>query len=146
MGDSDTLPSPFLTRINPRPASPLHDEPEEIVAPGNAFAVVRGLRPPPTLVFFDADGNLMHAMPYGYLPIIWGHSPGVIVIEYPTLFPLMVAGTKLGLLQSRLCEYRVTWIRLCTAGQAATLDTAVTRIERLATFPSRERKARRATT
>ena len=138
MEDSDTIPPPFLIRVDPRPAQTPHDEPEEVVAPGNAFAVARGLRAPPTLQFFDADGGLIHAIAYGYLPLIWGHSPGVIVIEYPTLFPLLLAGTGLGLLQARLCEYRVTWIRLCTAGQAAALPTAVTRIERLKIFPSRE--------
>ena len=154
MADSQIISPPFLARIEPRPAPPSGDEPEETVAPGNAFAVVRGLRSPITLRFLHADGSLIHALPYGYLPVIWGHSPGVTVIEYPNLFALMLAGENIAPLEARLCEYRVTWIRLTPprlaateqegAAQATPPATTVHRIERLTTLPSREPPGRLA--
>lgn len=126
MDDSDTLP--FVRPDHKTKGRVADKEPEEEVAFGNAFASVRGLRTPTTLRFFRADGRLKFAMPYGYLPIIWGESSSVIVIEYPGFFTLMLAGKNLNDLETRLCDYRVTWVRECDETQAALLSVAVTRI------------------
>lgn len=136
MDDSDTLP--FVRPDHKTKRLGVDKEPEEDVAPGNAFATARGLRTPTTLRFFRADGRLKFAMPYGYLPIIWGESSSVVVIEYPGFFTLMLAGKNLDDLESRLCDYRVTWVRECNEMQAAHLPISVTRIQRLASYPSRE--------
>ena len=135
----DKEPLPFLPRVMPKPQLlPPDEEPEETIAPGNAFAVARGLRAPATLRFLHADGSLMFALAYGHLPTVWGDLPGAILLEYPNFGSIILPGKNLTLLEARLCEYRVTWIRECTDAEAALLDTAVTRIERMRRYPSRE--------
>ena len=113
------------------------EEPEEIVAPGNAFAVARGTRAPTTLRFLRRNGKRF-ALPYGNMPIIWGESPALVLIEYPNIGTAILSGIDLEILETRLCEYRVTWIRECTEDHAATLPVAVTRIEWMQRYPSRE--------
>ena len=111
---------------------------EESVEPGNAFAVARGTRAPHTLRFILADGKSF-AMPYAYHPIVWGESPELVLVEYPRLFSVIVAGDDLGQLEARLIERRVTWIRQTGPGQPGSSLATVTRIERLHRFPSHER-------
>ena len=77
-------------------------------------------------------------MPYAYHPIIWGESPTLVLIEYPRFFTVILAGKNLGQLEAQLCERRVTWIRQCGEAEAAALPVAVTRIQRLNCYPSRE--------
>ena len=139
MDDSDTLP--FPTRLDAKPkrrvASSDNGQPEETTEPGNAYATTRGLRAAPALRFLHPDGRLNFAMPYGYLPIVWGDSPSLILLEYPGFFTVTLAGKNLGVLETRLCDQRVTWIRECDQVLAAVLQVAVTRIEIIRTYPSR---------
>ena len=114
-----------------------YDDAAELVAAGNAFAVARGTRAPPALRFLLRDGRSF-AMPYAYHPIVWGESAGLVLLEYPKCFTVILAGKNLGLLEAQLCERRVTWIRECDDADAGRLSVAVTRIERLHRFPSRE--------
>ena len=106
------------------------------MADGNAFAVVRGTRLPPALRFLLLGGRSF-AMPYAYHPIVWGESPALVLLEYPKFFTVILAGKNLGLLEAQLSERRVTWIRECGEAHAAGLSVAVTRIERLHSYPSR---------
>jgi hypothetical protein len=113
---------------------------EEQVAAGNAYATARGTRAAASLRFLLHDGKSF-AMPYAYNPIIWAESPTLLLLEYPRFFTVILAGlagTNLGLLEDRLCERRITWIRECDQATAAALPVAVTRIERMHRYPSRE--------
>ena len=109
----------------------------ELVADGDAYAVARGTRTPAALRFLLRNGKTF-ALPYAYHPVIWGESPGLVLLEYPKFFTVILAGRNLGLLEARLCDQRVTWIRECGEAQAALLPVAVTHIERLNRYPSRE--------
>lgn len=132
MDDSRVLP--FSQRVGNGGEPPANDE---LVEPGNAFAVVRGTRAPPALRFFLASGKSF-AMPYHTPPIVWGESPALVLLEYPGFFTVILAGHNLGLLEARLCEQRVSWIRQCPPGQVAGDTVMVTRIERMNRYPSRE--------
>ena len=110
---------------------------DESVEAGNAFAVARGTRSPLALRFLLPAGKSF-AMPYAYHPIVWGESPELVLLEYPRFFSVILAGRNLGQLEARLTERRVTWIRQLDHAQAASLPAAVTRIQRLHRYPSRE--------
>ena len=134
MDDNATLP--FPTRLDAKAKRqmlpPEDGELEEAVEAGDAYATTRGMRVSPALRFLHPDGSLKFAVPYGYLPIVWGESVELVMIEYPGLFSVALAGKNLGQLETRLCDHRVTWIRECSQPQAALLPAAVTRIKRLA--------------
>ena len=110
---------------------------DEQVGAGNAYAVTRGTRGVASLRFLLAGGKAF-AMPYAYHPIVWVESPDLLLIEYPRFFSVILAGKNPALLEDRLCERRVTWIRECSEADATGLPIAVTRIERLHRYPSRE--------
>jgi hypothetical protein len=137
MDDSDTLPFPLRLDLKPKRQVAPPDEPEETVESGDAYATTRGLRASPALRFLHQNGSLKFAMPYGYLPIVWGDSPHLILLEYPGFFTVTLTGKNLGVLETRLCDHRVTWIRECDQAQAALLHVAVTRIEIVRVYPSR---------
>ena len=77
-------------------------------------------------------------MPYGYRPILWGHPPDSILIEYPGFFTVALTCKGHDELFKRIGDHRVTWIRECDETLAAGLPVAVTRIEILRSYPSRE--------
>ena len=133
---------PFTQRAGRGSGSGHGDEPppadDELVEAGNAYAVARGTRQPATLRFLRQDGRLLFAMPYAFHPIIWLESDALLLLEYPGCFTVILAGAKLATLEARLSEYRVTWIRRCDPATAATLPVAVTCIERMHRYPSRE--------
>ena len=110
---------------------------DEQVGAGDAYAITRGTKAVASLRFLLADGKAF-AMPYAYHPIIWVESPALLLLEYPRCFTVILAGKNPALLEDRLCERRVTWIRQCSDADAAGLPIAVTRIERLHRYPSRE--------
>ena len=110
---------------------------DEQVGAGNAYAVTRGTKAVTSLRFLLADGRAF-AMPYAYHPIIWVESPALLLLEYPRYFTVILGGKNPALLEDRLCERRVTWIRQCSEADADGLPIAVTRIERMHRYPSRE--------
>lgn len=110
---------------------------DEAVAQGNAYATVKGQRIAEALEFIREDGSSV-VMPYGYRPILWAHPPAVILIEYPGFFTVALACKGFDELRRLLREQRVTWIRECGDALAAGLPVAVTRIEFLRSYPSRE--------
>jgi hypothetical protein len=77
-------------------------------------------------------------MPYGYRPIIWGHPPDTILVEYPGFFTVALSCKGQDELFKRISDQRVTWIRECSEALAADLPVAVTRIEILRSYPSRD--------
>lgn len=119
--------------VKPKP----YEQPEEEIAQGDAYATAKGQRNANYLQFRRNDGTFF-AMPYGYRPIIWGHLPDSILIEYPGFFTVALTGKDLDELSLRITDQRVTWIRECNETEAATLAVAVTRIEILRAYPSRE--------
>jgi hypothetical protein len=134
-GDDDS--GKFLSLVNPRAAK--RPEEKDEAAAGDAYATVKGQRTASTLRLLRANGKPV-SIPYAYLPIIWGdHLPGLVLIEYPGLFTARLAGDcDLGPLEELLAEHRVTWIRECSQAEAARLPLAVTRIDLLRFYPSRE--------
>lgn len=136
MDDSRILPFTARTGRGPGGGNEPPNEDDQ-VEPGNAFAVARGTRAPPALRLLLPDGKSF-AMPYGNPPIVWGDSPELVLLEYPGFFTVILAGKNLGLLEARLSEQRVTWIRQCNEADAACLPAAVTRIERMHRYPSHE--------
>lgn len=129
----------FLHLVTNRRAleSEPYEQPEEEVAQGNAYATAKGQRDAGYLQFRRKDGTSL-AMPYGYRPIIWGHPPDSILIEYPGFFTVALTGKDLNELSLRITDQRVTWIRECDETLAASLPVVVTRIEILRAYPSRE--------
>jgi hypothetical protein len=123
---------------NRRAAEPeAYEELEEEVASGDAYATAKGQRTADSLEFRREDGTAF-TIPYGYRPILWGHPPDSILIEYPGFFTVALTCTGYGELFKRLGDRRVTWIRECGETIAAGLPVAVTRIEILRAYPSRE--------
>jgi hypothetical protein len=114
-----------------------YEQPEEDIAQGDAYATAKGQRNAAYLQFRRKDGTSF-AMPYGYRPILWGHPPDSILIEYPGFFTVALTGKDLNELSLRITDQRVTWIRECDETEAAMLSVAVTRIEILRAYPSRE--------
>ena len=114
-----------------------YEESEEEIAQGDAYATVKGQRNATYLEYRRKDGTSF-AIPYGYRPIVWGHPPDSILIEYPGFFTVALTSKGHGELFKRIGEQRVTWIRECEETLAASLPVAVTRIEILRAYPSRE--------
>jgi hypothetical protein len=117
---------------------PMPDKrPDEAVALGNAYATVKGQRTAEALEFRRKDGTSF-IMPYGYRPILWGHPPDAMMIEYPGFFTVALTCKGHDELFKRIGDQRVTWIRECDETMAAELPVAVTRIEIIRSYPSRE--------
>lgn len=110
---------------------------DEAVALGNVYATAKGQRNAEAIEFRRKDGTSF-SMPYAYRPIVWGHPPASILIEYPGFFTVALTVVGHGELLKRLGAQQVTWIRECDETLAASLPVAVTRIEILRAYPSRE--------
>lgn len=113
------------------------DRPDEAVALGHAYATAKGQRTAAALEFRRRDGTSF-VMPYGYRPILWGHPPDAILIEYPGFFTVALTCKGHDELFQRIGDQRVTWIRECDEALTDGLPVAVTRIEILRSYPSRE--------
>jgi hypothetical protein len=120
-------------------ASTKWTEREEESAADDAYGTVKGQRVAATLRLIRRNGKPV-SLPYAYLPIVWGDDlPGLVLIEYPGLFTVRLAGDcDLGPLEELLSEHRVTWIRECDEATARSLPLAVTRIDLIRYYPSRE--------
>jgi hypothetical protein len=130
----------FLTLIANRASAEASDPDtrrDEAVAIGYAYATAKGQRLADALEFRRKDKTAF-TMPYGYRPIIWWHPPETILIEYPGFFTVALTGKDLQELYHRVSDQRVTWIRECDPAQAANLPVAVTRMEILRAYPSRD--------
>jgi hypothetical protein len=114
-----------------------HKRSDEAVALGNVYATAKGQRAAEAIEFRRKDGTSF-TMPYGYRPILWGHPPASILVEYPGFFTVALTVVGHGELLKRLGAQQVTWIRECDESLAASLPVAVTRIEILRAYPSRE--------
>jgi hypothetical protein len=134
---SDDDNGKFLSLVNSRTAKRPEENDES--AAGDAYATVKGQRTASTLRLFRGNGKPV-SMPYAYLPIIWGdHLPSQVLIEYPGFFTVRLTGDcDLSPLEELLADHRVTWIRECSQAEAARLPLAVTRIDLLRFYPSRE--------
>ncbi len=113
------------------------EDPDERVAPGDTYATVLGQRVAGSIEFIPRHDDPF-IVPYGYLPLLWPMRPECLLIEYPTLFTVRLRLKGLDVLTRRIRDQRVTWIRECSQAEAAALPVAVTRIEILRTYPSRE--------
>jgi hypothetical protein len=114
-----------------------HKRSDEAVALGNVYATAKGQRNAEAIEFRRKDGTSF-SMPYAYRPILWGNPPASILIEYPGFFTVALTVVGHGELLKRLGAQQVTWIRECDETLAASLPVAVTRIEILRAYPSRE--------
>jgi len=112
---------------------PLPDD----VAPGDIYATAGGNRQAASLRFIWKDRRRV-SVPYAYLPLIWWESAGVIVVEYPRLFSVRLEGKELEELYRRIADQRITWVREFDQHQAAAMAAAVTRMDILRSYPSRE--------
>ena len=110
---------------------------DELIAPGDIYGSVTGQRHAVAIRFIWKDGRTV-SIPYGYLPLIWGKSPEEFVIEYPNLFSVLLRGKELADLQRRVEDRRIIWVREFDEHQAAGLASAVTGIEIIRSYPSRE--------
>lgn len=131
MPDSALLPS-FLAQIDDEPEGE-----EERIAAGDAYATVTGQRQAVALKYLRSQASSF-AVPYAYLPLTWWHSSALLLIEYPGLFTVALHGRNLGELERRITDRRVTWVRECGETAARLLPVAVTRIDLLRSYPSRE--------
>ncbi len=140
MDDTDLL-SPVRVRREPKPPMPDGDSgddgSDELVADGDTYASVKGQRVASAIEFLPLDDDSF-IVPYGYLPLLWPKRPDTLLIEYPTLFTVRLQGKQLDVLKRRIRDQRVVWIRACDEMTAARLPVAVTRIEILRAYPSRE--------
>jgi hypothetical protein len=141
MSDDEDDESPdFLSLVtNHRPAAK-RATPEEApaAAAGDAYATVMGQRTAGSLKFIRSTGKPV-SLPYALLPLVWGdYLPTVLLVEYPGYFTVRLRGVGLDPLEQLITERRVTWIRACTEDEAARLPVAVTGIDLLHYYPSRE--------
>ena len=78
------------------------------------------------------------SFPYGYLPLLWPKRPDILLIEYPTLFTVRLQGKQPDIIKRLVRDQRITCIRECSEAEAAALPVAITRIDILRVYPSRE--------
>jgi hypothetical protein len=133
---SDGEDGDVLTLASNRPSVKRDDE---TIAPGDAYATVKGQRAATALKFIRRGGPSF-TMPYAYLPILWREAADTLLVEYPGLFTvaLLGQGNSLEGLEDLIADHRVTRIRECEPRVAAALPMAVTRILILRSYPSRE--------
>lgn len=139
MSDNDLL-SRFTARLDARPKPEASPPDEEEIAPGDAFATVTGQRTAKALEFIRHGGRSF-IVPYGYAPLLWWEPPGLLLVEYPGLFTVALRGKQLGGLQRLLRDMRVVWVRESDPIEALGLPVAVTSIEIVQAFPSRDGQA-----
>lgn len=128
---------PFASRIGGNATGEEAQDAPELVAPGDIYATVTGQRQALNLEFVWRDGRSL-CVPYACLPLIWWHPPGLLTLEYPSLFSVVLRGKELDELHRRIRDHRVTWVREFDEHQAAGLACAVTHIDILRFYPSRE--------
>lgn len=140
MGD-DGNAIPFTARVGDDPKHggkpPEPGDDSEQVAPGDIYATVTGQRLALSLEFIRKDGRSF-SVPYSYLPLLWWKPPGSLMIEYPHVFTVVLHGRELDELHRRIRDHRITWIREIDERRAAALSSAVTRIEIINVYPSRQ--------
>jgi len=110
---------------------------DEDIAPGEAYATVRGQRIAGSIEFIPRDGDPF-VVPYAYLPLLWPRRPDTLLIEYPMLFTVRLRCGPLDPFKRLIRDQRIVWIRECSQAEAAALPVAVTRIDILRVYPSRE--------
>jgi hypothetical protein len=140
MDDSEDAGLAFASRVGgEKTAGPPDggDETDELVAPGKIYATTNGPRLALAIEFIGKDGRSF-TVPYSYLPLLWWKPNDSIIIEYPGLFSVLLKGKELDELHRRVKDQRITWIREFDEREAEALSSAVTRIEILRVFPSRE--------
>jgi hypothetical protein len=140
--NDDDLSFPFASRLGgDKPLEAAEGEPPaddgELVAPGDIYATAGGQRLAITLEFIRKDGTSF-SVPYGHLPLLWWRPPGTLIIEYLGMFSVMLVGRELEELHRRIKDQRITWVREFDEHQAAALSSAVTRIEIIRSYPSRD--------
>jgi len=133
-GDDNVLP--FTTRMGSDQA-PGEVNPDELVAPGAIYATAGGQRQAVNLEFIHKSGESF-CVPYSHLPLLWWQPPNSLVIEYPNLFSVRLAGKELNELYRRIKDHRITWLREFDEHQAGGLASAVTHLEILRCYPSRD--------
>ena len=127
-------------RLLHRLAQPKPDagqEDDELVAPGNCYATITGQRTAHAIEFIPSDTDPF-IVPYAYLPLLWPKRPDILLIEYPSLFTVLVQSSPPDILKRLIRDRRILWIRESTPAEAASLPVAVARIRILRTFPSRD--------
>jgi hypothetical protein len=139
MDDNGDDGFPFASRLGgDKPAaSDPSPEADELVAPGNIYATVTGQRMALSIEFIHRDRRSF-TVSYSYLPLLWWHPPNLLTIEYPGLFSVLLHGKELDELHRRIKDQKITWVREFDEHRAAALSSAVTRIEILRSYPSRE--------
>jgi hypothetical protein len=141
MDGDDETGFPFASRLGgektAEPPDGGGEEGDELVAPGDIYACIKGPRLSLAIEFIDKDRRSF-TVPYSYLPLLWWQPPGLLIIEYPGLFSVSLKGKELDELHRRIKDQRITWIREFDEHQAMALSSAVTRIEILRAYPSHE--------
>jgi hypothetical protein len=137
MGDDDGEFPKLVANRGPADSGELETRRDEAVALGHAYATAKGQRQADTLQFRRKDKSSF-AMPYGYRPIAWWYPTDTILVEYPGFFTVSLTGINLEELYHRISDQRVTWIRECEPSLATSLPIAVTRIEIIRAYPSRD--------
>lgn len=121
----------------PPPAQEAEEQQEEDdVAKGDVWRSVRGQRQALNLVFVFREGEDF-SMPYALLPSIWSGPGGSFLIEYPQL-TVWLRGRNLADLKQAVRRHQITQVREVDGLQAAALPGAITSIEIVDWFPSRE--------
>ena len=110
---------------------------DELVAEGGSYATVLGQRAAHAIEFIPQDDDSF-IVPYGYLPLLWPKRPDILLVEFPTLFSVALRCKQLDTITRLIRDQRILWIRACDERTAARLPVAVTRIEIVPIFPSRE--------
>jgi hypothetical protein len=142
MADKGDNGFPFTARVGSEKAAVVPDnnsadDDDELVAPGNIYAATSGPRLSLAIEFIGKSGRSF-TVPYSYLPLLWWQPHASLIIEYPHLFSVLLEGRELDELHRRIKDQRITWVREFDEQQAVALSSAVTRIEILRTYPSRD--------
>lgn len=107
-------------------------------ADDSAYGVIRGEREATMLRLIRPNGKPFTA-PYSLLSFVWGDFlPALILIEYAGFFTVRLSGDDLTPLEPLISKRCVTWIRACDPATAARMPGAVTGIDILRFYPSRE--------
>ena len=141
MSDSNVL-SPFLTRFDAKakrpdvPPEPIGDD-DEVIAPGDAYAAVTGQRIALAIEFIPRDGDAF-VIHYADILVLWIRQPDTLLIEYRNLFTVGLRVKGFDSFKRLLRDQRITRITECSEAEAAGLEVAITRIDILRIYPSRE--------
>jgi hypothetical protein len=136
MDDSNRLLLVKPTLAARKALTPEGDD-EELVADGDAYATVRGLRHAEGLRFLRRKRRCF-TMLYDYRPTPWWDSPDLLLLEYPGFFTVALHGKGVPELEPLIVDRRLTRLRECDKAEAASLPVAVFRIDILHAYPSRE--------